>query len=176
MRELVRLRSTAYLAVKTKGDNRMPSKQGTLEGAYNRLALQDLRDMAKAILLEPQLPAMICSFLDHRAYIARPSVYRPVADFDGQGVDHAIRDLSADGRRETTRSRERNGCLRRANTFSMCKRGIAYGARALWRRSPHSSQRLGNPATGRSCDPFSRNGPSARDERLRPQVLITWGW
>jgi hypothetical protein len=45
MRELVRLRSMAYLAAKTKGDTRMPLKQESPEDAYGEV-LRDLRDMA----------------------------------------------------------------------------------------------------------------------------------
>src|SRR5262249_41223870 len=39
----------------------------------------------------------------------------------------------------------------------------------------HSSRRVGKPHTGRSCDPFPRNGACARDEGHGPmRSLITW--
>lgn len=44
--------STAYLAVKAKGDNRMPSKRDRAEDVY-ALVLQDPRDMVRAKLPEP---------------------------------------------------------------------------------------------------------------------------
>ena len=46
----------ANLEVKTEGDNSMLRKQGSPEGMYGRLALQDLRDMVRATLPEPQFP------------------------------------------------------------------------------------------------------------------------
>jgi hypothetical protein len=42
----------ANLAAKAKGNNRMPLKRKTPEDAYGRHVPQDLRDMAKAKLLE----------------------------------------------------------------------------------------------------------------------------
>src|SRR5436190_10258433 len=39
------------------------------------------------------------------------------------------------------RPRKRTGHLRRASTSRLCKRGIAYGTRVLWRRSLRSSPR-----------------------------------
>jgi hypothetical protein len=56
----------------------MPLKQGIPEDVYGRKLLQDLRDMAKAILLEPQCPAMFRAFLDYHIHTARPSVTCPV--------------------------------------------------------------------------------------------------
>jgi hypothetical protein len=47
----------ADLAVKTNGDNSMLVKRSTTEGVYV-VALRDPRDMVKAILPEPQSPAM----------------------------------------------------------------------------------------------------------------------
>jgi hypothetical protein len=141
----------ANLAAKAKGNNRMPLKRETPEGAYGRHVPRDLRDMAKAILLEPQFPGMNRAFPDYRIYIAGPSVYLPELHGQGHGVVamYAYGNLSTDGRWLTNRSRERKGCLSRAIKFPRCKRGIAYGARALWLRSPHSSPRTGKPSTWR---------------------------
>jgi hypothetical protein len=47
----------ANLAVKTNGDNSMLVKRRTTEDVYV-VALRDPRDMVKAILPEPQSPAM----------------------------------------------------------------------------------------------------------------------
>jgi hypothetical protein len=73
-----------------------------------RAALRDLRDMAKAILLEPQYPAMKRSSLDYRIYITRPSVYQLV-EVDDTG------NLSTDGRWVTNHLRGRTGCLSRVS-------------------------------------------------------------
>jgi hypothetical protein len=44
------------------------------------------------------------------------------------------------------------------------------------RRRRQSTRSRGKPGTGESCDPFPRNGLTARDEGLRPyRSLITWG-
>jgi len=131
----------AYLAVKTKGDNRMPLKRESPEDAYGRVGPQDLRDMAKAILLEPQYPVMNELSLEYRIYSARPSVYL---------TEHfAKENLSTDGRQVMNCSRVQKGCLNRANKFPKRKRGIAYRARAPWQRSPHSSPKTGKPSTWR---------------------------
>ena len=129
----------AYLAVKAKGDSSMPLKRETPEDAYGRNAPRDLRDMAKAILLEPQSPAMRTSSLD-TASIGRGHQL-------SKWRIHDTWILSTDGQRETNRVRERKGCLNRADEFPMCKREIAYGVRALWQRSLRSSLRTGKPST-----------------------------
>jgi hypothetical protein len=56
--------SRAYLAVKTKGNNSMPLKREMPEDVYG-IDLQDPRDMAKAGLLELQVPAMHWYILRH---------------------------------------------------------------------------------------------------------------
>ena len=61
--------------------------------------LQDLRDMAKATLPEPQSPAMLHSSLDYRIYAARSSVHLPMSDSMGKIGSSPIKgNLSADGR------------------------------------------------------------------------------
>lgn len=153
----------------------MSIKRGSPEGAYGRFASQDLHDMARAKLLKPQCPVMLCSFLVNRTYCTRPATYLPF-QLRGNVIDrvyHHIGMLSVAGRRELTRSRTRTRSLSHATTSSMRKRGIAYGPRGLWRRSLHSSrgehdvicnkatsdskhrgiptplQRTGKPSTGR---------------------------
>ena len=131
----------AYLAVKTKGNNRMPLKRESPEDAYGWNVSQDLRDMAKAILLEPQCPVMNKLSLEYRIHSARPSVYLTEQLAKGN--------LSTDGRQVTNCSRVQKGCLNRADKFPKRKRGIAYRARAPWQRSPHSSPKTGKPSTWR---------------------------
>jgi hypothetical protein len=131
----------AYLAVKTKGNNRMPLKRESPEDAYGWNVSQDLRDMAKAMLLEPQYPVMNNPSLEYRIHSARPSAYL-TADFEKGN-------LSTDGRRVTNCLRVQKGCLNRADKFPKRKRGIAYRARAPWQRSLRSSLRTGKPSTWR---------------------------
>jgi len=49
-------------------------KAGSVGRCVRRAALRDLRDMAKAILLEPQFPVMNLTIPRYRIYTARPSV------------------------------------------------------------------------------------------------------
>src|SRR5215472_13797198 len=49
-------------------------KAGSVGRCVRRAALRDLRDMAKARLLEPQFPVMNCTIPRYRIYTARPSV------------------------------------------------------------------------------------------------------
>ena len=131
----------AYLAVKTKGNNRMPLKRESPEDAYGWNVSQDLRDMAKAMLLEPQYPVMNNPSLEYRIHSARPSAYL-TADFEKGN-------LSTDGRRVTNCLRVQKGCLNRVDKFPKRKRGIAYRARAPWQRRLRSSPKAGKPPTWR---------------------------
>jgi hypothetical protein len=56
------------------------------------------------------------------------------------------------------------------------RKNLEYSEAIMGSQIGHSTLSRGKLCTWGSCDPFSRNGRSARDERLRPQVLITWGW
>jgi hypothetical protein len=125
-------------------------KAGNSRRCVWKAGLRDLRDMAKARLLESQFPAMLSTFLEYRIYLARPSgVPARVKDTGAGCRTYPKGNLSTDGRRETTRSRGRKGCLSRAIKFPKCKRGIAYRARAPWQRSLRSSLRTGKPSTWR---------------------------
>lgn len=149
---MFRLRSMAYLAVKAKGNNSMPLKRETPEDAYGRIVPRDLRDMAKAKLLESQYSAMKVSSLVYRIYTTRPSVYLS-SSFRTQGktldrwavVNEPLKGM--DG-------------MPKSRSFPMCKRGIAYGARALWQRSLRSSPRTGKPSTW-------RRGAGVLDAKIR---------
>ena len=81
--------------------------------------LQDLRDMAKATLLEPQFPAMVSASLDYRISMAGPSDLSNTV-FVGKG-------LPTDGRRVMNRSRERKGCLSREHRFLCVNVGLPTG-------------------------------------------------
>ncbi len=133
--------STAYLTAKARGDNSMPTKRGTPEGVYG-VVPRDPRDMVRARLLEPQPPAT-------QKYVLRPQ--RPISGAIGiwrQGSDR--QNLPADGavRKDLSQGDERG-------TYVVLERpehgecGIAYGARALRRRSLHISLRMGKPFTWR---------------------------
>ena len=114
---------------------------GSVRRCVRRAALQDLRDMAKAILLEPQFSVMNCASLDHRIYISRPSVLFKAMFVEQGSLDRwtAVNE-PLKGMKRVPKSRA---------MFPKCKRGIAYGARALWQRSLRSSLRTGKPSTWR---------------------------
>jgi hypothetical protein len=86
--------------------------------------LQDLRDMAKATLLEPQFPVMIYASLDYRISMAGPSDLSNTV-FVGKG-------LPTDGRRLMNPLKGTKRVPKSPILFLMRKRGIAYRARALW--------------------------------------------
>ena len=114
---------------------------GNVGRCVRLVVLQDLRDMAKATLLEPEFPAMNCASLDYRIYTARPSDW-PNTVFVGQGSSGrwARGNEPPKGTKRVPKS-----CV----MFLMCKRGIAYGARALWQQNSRSSPRTGKPSTWR---------------------------
>jgi hypothetical protein len=105
-----------------------------------KAGLQDLRDTAKAKLLEPQYPAMKTLSLDYRIYITRPSVYQWRSSLHRESLDRWA--AGNDPLKGTNR-------VPKSHKFPMHKRGIAYGARALWQRSLRSSPRTGKPSTWR---------------------------
>jgi hypothetical protein len=114
---------------------------GSIGRCVRWAVLQDLRDMAKARLLEPQFPAMKCASLDYRISTARPSDLANTM-FVGKG-------LPTDGRRVMNPLKGTKRVPKSRVMFLMRKRGIAYRARALWQRSLRSSPRTGKPSTWR---------------------------
>jgi len=137
----------ANLDVKTERDKSMLRKQGPPEDVYGKIALQDPRDMVKATLPEPQFPAI-------KVAIPRSSrLLRGLRHHDSrtcrEGTYQFPINLRTEGDGQRAHSRERTRHLRRAERQQSRNCGIAYGARALWRRSPHSSPRTGKPSTWR---------------------------
>ncbi len=130
----------ANLAAKANGENRMPVKRETLEGVYGAV-LQDPRDMAKAELPEPQSPAM------QRNVLRSPRLLRGHPD---KAKPHMSPQPSAGWAvgNDPTQGDEL-GAYVALERLADRECGIAYGARALWRRSPRSSPRPGKPATWR---------------------------
>ena len=114
---------------------------GSIGRCVRWAVLQDLRDMAKATLLEPQFSVMICASLDHRIYTTRPSDLSNTV-FVGKGLPTA-------GRRVMNPLKGTKRVPKSQASFLMRKRGIAYRARALWQRSLRSSPRTGKPSTWR---------------------------
>ena len=131
----------AYLDGKPEGDKSMPVKRwpsGGVRGGVPR----DPRDMAKAGLLEAQSPAVNVRTLRNDAWNRCRVMSRHVPV--GRGT---LRDAE---RRPARAVKEMSGrpnpcSIRTTKTY----RGIAYGARALGRRSARSSQRPGKPVTRR---------------------------
>ena len=128
------------LAAKAKGENRISGKRERPEDAYGRDP-QDPHDKVRARLLESLSPAVQISAL-------RDSVYGEadgISPRGGHGEETSARRALAN---EANQGDERGTYIVLARR-SVWEFGIAYGARALWRRSPHSSQRTGKPSTGR---------------------------
>ena len=139
--------STAYPRMKVQRDRSMPSKRGKLEGAEG-LASQDPCDMTKAGLLEAQFLAVIGTPLDYSAW------KRGHRDTPGGRRSAECSARWASGN-DPDQGNERAVYVA-LDTSTTRKRGIAYGTRVLWRRSPHSSRRCharprrtGKPSTGR---------------------------
>jgi hypothetical protein len=123
----------AYLDGKPEGDKSMPGKRW-LPGGVQGGVSQDPRDMAKAGLLEAQSPAVNVRTLRNDAWNRCRIVPRhePV----GRG---SLRDA---GRRPVRAVKEMSGRpVSRSTRTTRTYRGIAYGARALRRRSARSSRR-----------------------------------
>src|SRR5512140_3879272 len=123
----------AYLDGKPEGDKSMPGKRWPPGGVQGGVS-QDPRDMAKAGLLEAQSPAVNVRTLRNDAWNRCRIVPRhePV----GRG---SLRDA---GRRPVRAVKEMSGRpVSRSTRTTRTYRGIAYGARALRRRSARSSRR-----------------------------------
>ena len=131
----------AYLAGKPGGDKSMPGTRRPSGGVQGGVPL-DPHGMAKAGLLEAQSPAVNVRTHRNDAWnrCRVMSRHEPV----GRGT---LRDAERRPARAVEEMSGRpNPCsIRTTRTY----RGIAYGARALWRRSARSSQRPGKPVTRR---------------------------
>src|SRR5215813_12920499 len=123
----------AYLDGKPEGDKSMPGKRWPSGGVQGGVP-QDPRDMAKAGLLEAQSPVVNVRTLRNDAWnrsrvmSRREPVSRGSLRDAGRRPARAVKEMSG---RPTSRS------IRMTGTY----RGIACGARALWRRSARSSRR-----------------------------------
>jgi hypothetical protein len=142
VRKIKTLGSTAYLEAKAKGDNSMPLKREMLEGVYGFVP-QDPRDTVRAGLPEPQFPAM-------QSHISRQK--RIPGGTAGIWPIPILRQNLPAGRAVGNDPTEGNGrgtyvALEKRLTIREC--GIAYGARALGRRSLRSSPRAGKPSATR---------------------------
>ena len=123
----------AYLGGKPEGDKSMPGTRRPSGGVQGGVPL-DPHGMAKAGLLEAQSPAVnVCTIRNdawNRCRIV--SRHEPV----GRG---SLRDA---GRRPVRAVKEMSGRpVSRSTRTTRTYRGIAYGARALRRRSARSSRR-----------------------------------
>ncbi len=124
--------STAYPEAKAEGDNSMPLKRKVPEGVYGSVP-QDPRDTVKARLPEPQSPVMQLPISrSQRLASGTPGIRRRRCH---------RRNLPTGGtvRNDLTQGDERGTYVALARLTSK-ERGIAYGARALRRRSLRSSR------------------------------------
>jgi hypothetical protein len=158
--------STAYPAVKAKGDKSMPLKWGVPEGVHSTVP-RDPRDTARAGLPEPQFPAM---------QVRRPPITTPTP----RGRRHtteAVVPSEPSGRRaagsEPAQGNE-PGAYVALERLAPRECGMTYEARALRSRSARSSRgssappgRSGEPAAGRrSTGVMDESGEgSTRDAR-----------
>ena len=131
----------AYLAGKPGGDKSMPGTRRPSGGVQGGVPL-DPHGMAKAGLLEAQSPAVNVRTHRNDAWnrCRVMSRHEPVGRGTLRDAEHrparAVEEMSG----------RPNPCsIRTTRTY----RGIAYGARALRRRSARSSQRPGKPVTRR---------------------------
>jgi hypothetical protein len=138
----------AYLEVKTEGKHSMLRKQEPPEDVYGMFVLQDPRAMVKATLPEPQFPEV---------QVATPRSPRLLRGHRQSRYQSGIVKVRTSYRKVSGRWAMGNEPIQgnEQGTYSALERqkgwnyGIAYGARALWRRSPHSSLRAGKPLTWR---------------------------
>jgi hypothetical protein len=123
----------AYLDGKPEGDKSMPGTRWPPGGVQGG-APQDPRGMAKAGLPEAQSPAVNVRTRRNDAW----NRCRVVSRHEPVGRD-SLRDAERRSVREVKEMRGRpTPCsIRTTRTYH----GIAYGARALWRRSARSSRR-----------------------------------
>ena len=131
----------AYLAGKPGGDKSMPGTRRPSGGVQGGVPL-DPHGMAKAGLLEAQSPAVNVRTHRYDAWnrCRVMSWHEPVGRGSLRDAEHrparAVEEMSG----------RPNPCsIRTTETY----RGIAYGARALWRRSARSSPGPGKPVTWR---------------------------
>src|SRR5262245_43681185 len=133
----------------------MPEKLGSLEDAKGA-APQGPRDRAKAGLPEPQSPAV-------ERHTRRYGVCNAALPAAGRSR-FAVRHLRLARRWPTRSLKGLSGApTSRSTRSASTERGIAYRARAPRRRSPRSSQRWGEPTTGRR----GTGGAASRRERVR---------
>jgi hypothetical protein len=142
----------AYLEGKPEGDQSMPGKRWPTGGVQAGVP-QDPHDMAKAGLLEAQSPAV--KVRTHRNDACNR--WRVMSWHEPVG-----RDNLRDARRRPARAvKEMSGRPTSCSTrMTKTYHGIAYGARALWRRSADGSR-------GRHDPPGRPGKPGHRAKRHR---------
>jgi hypothetical protein len=137
----------AYLDGKPEGDKSMPGKRWPPGGVQGGVP-QDPRDMAKAGLPEAQSPAVNVRTLRNDAW----NRCRVMSGHEPVGLDNP-RDAE---RRPARAVKEMSGRpVSRSTRTTKTHHGIAYGARALRRRSARSSRRS-NDLPGRPGKPDRR--------------------
>lgn len=136
-----------YLGLKRKGENSMFGKRVRPEAVYGRDP-QNPGDKAKAVLLELQRPFSKCRG-SRVARLHTPIVRR----IQGPGAAPEKDIATGQGGSEPPQGLERSAYVALLR-LSRPEDGIAYGARALWRRNLHSSRgshapsrRAGKPLT-----------------------------
>src|SRR5215831_8657518 len=148
-----------YLRAKAGGDKSMPEKRGSLEDAKGA-APQGPRDRAKAGLPEPQSPAV-------QTHTRRYGVYN--AALPGAGRSRfAARHLRLARRWPARSLKGMSGApTSRSIRSAPPERGMTYRTRVPGSQSSRSSQRWGEPATGRR----GTGGAPAQRERVREGQL-----
>jgi hypothetical protein len=141
-----------YRSTKMQREHRISGTLNTLSGAESRTVQQDPCDMVKAELLELQSSAVKSTPVDKRQCTTQLSQNR----YSHQRLESSL------GWRWVMNPFKGMSGAPTSHYRSFCwEQRIAYGARALWRRSLHSSLRTGKPSTWRR----EAGSPDARSWR-----------
>jgi len=159
----------AHLDAKAEGDNSMLRKREQAEDVYASLVPQDPRDMVRATLLESQFPGAQRAASRLPRPQAGPPFNRPRCSGSGH-TRFKVWIWQLSGRwtmdTESIQGNERGTYVALSHPTAT-NHGIAYGARALWRRSFHSSRRS-NDRPGRTGKPSTgRREAGVVDQRMR---------
>ena len=158
----------AYPDAKAKGNNSMLRKREQAEDVYASLVPQDPRDMVRTTLFESQFPVAQRAASRLPRPQAGPPLHRLRPCESGQTrFDEWIWLLSGRWTMDTESIQgNKRGTYVALLHPTATNHGIAYGARALWRRSFHSSRRS-NDRPGRTGKPFTgRREAGVVDQRM----------
>ena len=150
----------------------MSVKREPPEGVYGEVDPQGPRDMVRIRMIRSPAPVIHCRFPDHHTYAGSAGTDDTLVIIRMSRCAFFAPRYLPTAERRTIRSlkgQERVtyvALLRAEHT----DRGMTYGARALWSRSPNSSRRAGKPPTWQSGagSQTERKGRNARCDQPKP--------